>query len=149
MKLCFTSGAQDVSLQSLNTDVTSGRKVCPGLSLMFECKGTDLSFLEFQINGMEIEPNFNTGDDLGERNSSSGPYTLELVSNQARRIANITARLITSVSSLMSTDEITCETLGRNSSIILNYTLRGIYTELLYILYYRLLLLLTILYMIH
>ena len=138
MKLCFTSGAQDVSLQSLNTDVTSGREVCPGLSLMFECKGTDLSFLEFQINGMEIEPNFNIGDVPGERNSSSGPYTLELVSidvDQARRVSNMTVRLRTNISSLMSTDKITCATLGRNSSTMLNYTLRGTYTELLYIIY--------------
>ena len=138
MKLCFTSGAQTVSLQSLNTDVTSGRAVCPELSLMFECKGIDLSFLEFQINVMEIEPNFNTGDLPGERNLSSGPYTLELVSinvDQARRVANMTVRLITSILSLMSTDKITCVTLGRNSSIMLNYTLRGIYTELLYIIY--------------
>ena len=137
MKLCFTSGAQDVSLQSLNTDVTSGREVCPELSVTTECKGIDLSFLEFQINGREIEPNFNTGDlpGVSERNSSwAGPYTLELVSidvDQARRVANMTVQLIISISSLMNTDKITCATLGRSSSIMLNYMLRGIYTELL------------------
>ena len=135
LKLCSTSGAQDVYLQSLNTDVTSGQKVCPGLLLMLECVVTETSFLEWQRNNIEILPNFNIGDPPGERNSTSDPYTLVLVSidvDQARRVANMTARLKANISLLNSTDEITCETLERSSSIMLNYTLRGIYTELLY-----------------
>ena len=100
--------------------------MCPELSVTTECNGTDFPFLEWLRNGIEIEPNFNTGDLPGEWNS--GPYTLVLVSinvDQPRRVANMTAQLIASISSLMSTDEITCATLGRNSSTMLNYTLRG------------------------
>ena len=75
---------------------------------------------------MEIEPNFNIGDSPREQNT--GPYTLILESidvNQPRRVANMTTRLVVNISSLTSGDEITCATLGTNSSETLNYTLRG------------------------
>ena len=79
---------------------------------------------------MEIEPNFNIGDSPREQNT--GPYTVILEAidvDQTRRVANMTTQLVVNISSLMSGDEITCATLGTNSSKTLNYTLRGITTH--------------------
>ncbi len=111
----------------------SGQEVCPELSLVFECIGTDVNLLKFQRNGVEIRPsagNFHIGDTPGESRNAD-PYTLVLeaidVHQPNDRIANITVRLMVNISSLVSGDEITCATLGgKNSSITLNYMLRGI-----------------------
>jgi hypothetical protein len=78
---------------------------------------------------VEIQPNFHVGNTPGEWNT--GLYTLVLeaidVEQPNDRIANMTARLLVNISSLMSGDEIACVTDGgKNSSITLNYMLRGI-----------------------
>ena len=127
-KLCFTPGAPSVLLKT-PSGVTSGQEAaCPNLSLRIECTGTDVSYLEWQWNGMEIDPNFHIGASPGEW--IRGPYTLILLAidaDQMRRVANMTTQLVVNISSLVSGDVITCATLGINSSITLNYTLRRTY----------------------
>ena len=100
--------------------------MCPNLSLVVECIGIEVNFLEWRRNDVEIEPNFNIGD--SPREQSTGPYTLILEAidvDQMKRVANMTTRLVVNISSLRSGDEITCATFGMSSSEMLNYTLRG------------------------
>ena len=109
-----------------STDVTSGQEVCPQI-IEFSCAGIEVSFLEWQRNGIEIEPNFHIGNSAPSE-QTNGLYTVILEAidvDQTRRVANMTTRLVINISSLMSGDEIVCATLGMNSSTMLNYTLRG------------------------
>ena len=130
--ICFTPGAPSIFLRTPPSDVFSEQEpeaVCPNLSLRIECTGTDVNYLEWQVNGEEIAPDFNIGDSsrLGE-SRISGPYTLILLAidvDQTRRVANMTVQLVVNISSLVSGDVITCATLERNSSKTLNYMLRG------------------------
>ena len=129
LKLCFTPGDPSVFLGT-PTDVTSGEELCSSRPpIIFECVGNEVTYMELQRNGVEIEPNINIGDFPGQE-WKSGPYTLILVAidvDQTRRVANMTTQLVVNISSLTSGDLITCATLGMNSSKILNYTLRRTY----------------------
>ena len=111
-----------------SVDLTAGKEVCLNTpTVEFSCVGQEVSFLAWQRNGVEIEPNFHIGRLPGTYNSTNGPYTLFLdnVTDVEMRVANITTRLLVNISYLMSGDEIVCATLGMNSSKILNYTFRG------------------------
>lgn len=76
------AGALSQSLlltQESSTDVTSGQEVCPEFSpfIEFVCVGTEVSYLEWQVNGVEIEPNFHIGDSA-PREQINNPYIVRL-----------------------------------------------------------------------
>ena len=87
-----------------------------------------MSFLEWRINEMEIQPNFDIGDSA-PMEVTSGQYTLYLDSisvNNVDRVANMTTRLHANLSSLSSGDRLSCEDQSRiAANSTLNYTIRG------------------------
>ena len=103
--------------------------MCPNVPpIEFTCTGVNVSFLEWQINGGELRPNFDIGDSA-PMEETSGPYTLYLDAlsvNNVERVANMTTRFLANISSLNSGDRLSCATqFGNINSTILNYTIRG------------------------
>ena len=109
--------------------------VCPNVpSIEFTCIGVNVSFLEWQINGEELQPNFDIGDSA-PMNETNGPYTLYLDAlsrrNNMERVANMTTRLLVNIASLNSGDRISCAAqFGNINSAVLNYTIRGKVTHI-------------------
>ena len=112
-------------------DVTSGNAICPNIApVEFVCVATDVSFLDWQINGVNIQPTFNIGDNRMTINSD--PYVLSLdriSADPMRPVANMTIRLVANISNLTSGHRITCLELVTESTVILHYTLRGSYNS--------------------
>ena len=111
-------------------DVTSGAVVCPNIPpVEFTCIAVEVSFLDWQVNGVNIQPTFNIGDNPMTVNS--GPYVLSLdriSADPMRPVANMTIRLMANISTLMSGYRITCLELISESSVTLHYVLRGTYS---------------------
>ena len=106
-------------------DETSGGDVCPSASVEFTCIATEVAFLSWLRNGMEIE-DFNFADTRGM--IVVPPYTVSL--DTVRRfpstaLANFTSRLVVNLSDLMSGDNISCSQGPLQKSSILSYTVRG------------------------
>ena len=82
----------------------------------FTCIGINVSFLEWQINGTELQPNFDIGDSAPmEVTSGPGPrlYTLYLDAisvNNVERVANMTIRFRANISNVYSGDQLSCAT---------------------------------------
>ena len=114
-------------------DVTSGGAVCSNIPpVEFTCVAVEVSFLDWQVNGANIQPTFNIGDNPMTVNS--GPYVLSLdriSADSMRPVANMTTRLEANISSLLSGYRVTCLELVAENSVTLHYALRGI---ILYIL---------------
>ena len=112
-------------------DVTSGAAVCSNIALVeISCVAVEVSFLDWQINGENIQPTFNIGDNPMTVNS--GPYHLSLdriSADPVRPVANMTIRLVANISSLPSGYHITCLELVTENSVALHYSLRGINTK--------------------
>jgi hypothetical protein len=89
----------------------------------------EASFLSWQRNGDEIEPNFNIGDT--PRTVVTGPYNLSLdeihrnVGPGMGQVANMTSRLVVSLNDLMNGDRVTCKELVAQDSITLHYKTQG------------------------
>ena len=118
--------------QTSSVNVTSGQAVCPSILVEFTCIGIDVSFLEWQINGAELQPNFDIGDSA-PMEAPSGPYTLYLDAisvNNVDRVANMTIRFHANISNLNSGDQLSCATrFVAIMSSVFDYAIRGIYME--------------------
>ena len=112
-------------------DVTSGTAVCSNIPpVEVSCIALEVSFLDWQVNGENIQPTFNIGDNPVTVNS--GPYRLSLdriSADSVRPVANMTIRLVANISSLPSGYRITCLELVAENSVTLHYLLRGINTK--------------------
>ena len=107
-------------------DITSGETIClTAQPVVFTCVAVEASFLIWQRNGEEIEPNFNIGDT--PRTVGSGPYTLSLDEIHAvgLRQANMTSRLVINLTDLMNGDQVVCMELVAHNSVTLHYEIRG------------------------
>ena len=113
-----------------SVNITSGAALCRNMQpVVFTCTAVDVSFLSWQRNGEEIEPNFNIGD--MPRRVASGLYTLflnEIHVSQLRQlqVANMTSRLVVNLTDLVDGDKVTCKELVAQDSINLHYKIRGI-----------------------
>ncbi len=123
------SGATLITLTSA-VNITSGAALCPNTQpVVFTCIAVEASFLSWQRNRDEIEPNFNIGD--MPRTVVTGPYNLSL--DEIRRhvgpgmgqVANMTSRLMVSLNDLMSGDRVSCKELVAQDSITLHYKIQG------------------------
>lgn len=109
-----------------SVDITTGTTVCLNAQpVVFTCVAVEVSFLRWQRNGEEIEPNFNIGDT--PRMVVSGPYTLLLdeIHAVSLRQANMTSRLAINLTDLMNGDQVACMELVAHDSVILHYEIRG------------------------
>ena len=108
--------------------MTSGAAVCSNIPpVEISCIAVEVSFLDWQINGENIQPTFNIGDNPMTVNS--GPYRLSLdriSADPVRPVANMTIRLVANISSLPSGYRITCLELVAENSVTFYYLLRGI-----------------------
>lgn len=123
--ICAESAAPLVTLTS-SVNVTSGEAVCPNTQpVVFICVAVEASFLSWQRNGEEIEPNFNIGDT--PRTVITEPYTLSLdkIHVGLRQVANMTSRLVINLTDLMNGDQVTCKELVANDSMTLHYKIQG------------------------
>ena len=119
------SGASLVALTS-SVDITSGEILCPNTHpVVFTCIAVEASFLSWQRNRNEIEPNFNIGDT--PRSVMTGPYNLSLdeIHRHEGQVANMTSRLVVSLNDLVNGDRVTCKELVAQDSITLHYKLQG------------------------
>lgn len=111
-----------------SVNVSSGQVVCPSIHVEFICFGINVSFIEWQINGVELQPNFDIGDSA-PMEVTNGLYTLYLDAisvNSLERVANMTTRFRANISNLGSGDQLSCAANGGiNSSSILDYLIRG------------------------
>ena len=131
------SGASLVTLTS-SVDITSGTALCPNTHpVVFTCTAVEASFLSWQRNRNEIEPNFNIGD--APRIVVTGPYNLSLDEIHrhmgpgmgVRQVANMTSRLVVSLNDLMNNDRVTCRELVAQDSITLHYKIQGDFTVII------------------
>ena len=118
------AGAPSIKLSS-SVDVISGGDVCPNTSVEFTCNATEVAFLRWLKDGMEIE-DFSSLDPIGM--VVVPPYTVSL--DTVRRfpstaLANFTSRLVVNLSDLMSGDNISCSQDPVRKSNILSYIIRG------------------------
>ena len=130
----FYVGQPNITLtQTSSVDITSGQVVCSNIHIEFRCVGVNVSFLEWQINGTELQPNFDIGDSA-PMEETSGPYTLYLDTisvNNVERVANMSIRFHTNnISNLGSGGRLSCATqFGSEiikSTTVFDYTKRGI-----------------------
>ena len=94
--------------------------------VVFICVAVEASFLSWQRNGEEIEPNFNIGDT--PRTVITGPYNLlldEIRVGRLRQVANLTSRLVVNLTDLMNGDQLTCKELVAQDSLTLHYKIQG------------------------
>ena len=91
----------------------------------FTCVGVEVSFLEWRINEMRID--IITGNSNEGAVLQHGPFTLFLDSITRRGgRANMTSRLIASISNLIIGNTIRCTELGDlEHTRILNYSVKG------------------------
>ena len=110
-----------------SVNITSGSGLCHSMQpVVFTCIAVDVSFLGWQRNREEIEPNFNIGDT--PRNVVSGPYTLsldEIHVGQLRQVANMSSSLVVNLTELVNGDQVTCKELVAQDSITLHYKIQG------------------------
>ena len=113
-----------------SVNITTGASLCRNMQpVVFTCTTEDVSFLSWQRNREEIEPNFNIGDT--PRSVVSGLYTLfldEIHVGQLRQVANMSSRLVVNLTDLMDGDKVTCKELVAQDSINLHYKIQGIYS---------------------
>ena len=111
-----------------SVNITSGAALCHNMQpVVFTCTTVDVSFLSWQRNREEIEPNFNIGDT--PRSVVSSLYTLfldEIHVGQLRQVANMSSRLVVNLTDLMDGDKVTCKELVAQDSINLHYKIQGI-----------------------
>ena len=105
--------------------MTSGGVLCPNIFVNFTCIATEVGFLDWFRNGVEIA-DFSAGDQM--QMIVVPPYTVFL--DTVRRfpstaLANFTSRLVVNLSDLMSGDNISCSQNPLQKSNILSYTVRG------------------------
>ena len=114
-----------------SVDITSGTALCPNTQpVVFTCIAVEASFLSWQRNRNEIEPNFNIGD--APRTVVTGPYNLSLdemhrhvaPGTGVRQVANMTSRLVVNLNDLTNGDRVTCKELVAQNSITLHYKIQ-------------------------
>ena len=117
--------------QTSSVDITSGQVVCPSIHVEFTCVGVNINYLEWQLNGAELQPNFDIGDSA-PMEVTSGPYILYLDTisvNNEERVANMSIRFNANISNLSSGDRLSCATQFGSEiteSTIFEYTIRGV-----------------------
>ena len=120
-----------------SVDITSGTALCPNTQpVVFTCIAVEASFLSWQRNRNEIEPNFNIGD--APRTVVTGPYNLSLdemhrhvaPGTGVRQVANMTSRLVVNLNDLTNGDRVTCKELVAQNSITLHYKIQGDYSHI-------------------
>ena len=132
----FYVGQPNITLTQMSSvDITSRQVVCPNIHVVFRCVGVNVNFLEWQINGTELQPNFDIGDSA-PMEVTSGPYTLYLDTisvNNVERVANMSIIFCTmanNISNLGSGGWLSCATqFGSEiieSTTVFEYTIRGI-----------------------
>ena len=119
------AGLPSIVLKS-SVDVTSGGLLCPNITVEFTCTATEVAFLNWFRNGIEIE-DFNFADNHPQM-LVVPPYLLFLDTVTifpSGLQANITSRLVVNLSELMSGDNISCSQVNIGTSKLLSYALRG------------------------
>lgn len=108
-------------------DIVNGGVVCPNLyPVEITCVGVEVTLLEWERNENRLNI-FTAEDNEGRVLQPEGPFTLFLdsISRQNSR-ANMTSRLVSNISNLMSGDRIICgELANTEATVVLSYTLKG------------------------
>jgi hypothetical protein len=109
-------------------EIINGGTVCPLYPVEITCVGIEVTLLQWRRNEVNIGGAFSIAFNSGDVQRVDS-FTLILDSITTRNIvANITSRLVTNISNLISGDTIGCVAIMQDTRT-LNYILRGNFSD--------------------